>query len=492
VSWTSSVRPAASRAAEIDRLCDRFEEEWHGGNLRPIAEHVAEADPALRDALAEELALLAAELQGLGQAQVPGVSGMRGAVLRALASCATFAHLSPQALTALANRLLRQEVAAGQAVLVQGAPCPGLQIVLSGRLAIELEESSGSRRHLDWAVPGTVVGEMGLLTGRPCTAHVRAEDATDLLVLPAAAFAELREEFPEVELALAQVVGDRLGEREFDGLCGKRIGDFLLKRCLGRGGMGVVYEARRDDGGGDVALKMLRHGLADDPRAVARFRREAELLRGLRHPGIVGVADLFIECRTLFLAMELCPGIDLRRVLSDRGGLPPDTARRVLGQVASALRHAHGQGVVHLDIKPANVLVTTDGQLKLADFGLAALLGEECGPAGLVGTPRYMPPEQLAGGSVGPASDWYAFGCMGYELLAGRPRFDDEDLVALAVNKAAWQLPTETGWAHRDPEIAAVVFAALHPLPEHRRLDLEAVAKWAGPVPELAPRNRPA
>lgn len=478
------------RTAEIDRMCDRFEADWRAGRSPSVADVLRSVDDDLRPAVEAEIRAIAEELDREVQAageRIDVARAERGALLRAVAACPTFAFLPTASIAALAERLEGRTVATGTAVLVQGAACPGLQIVLHGRLAIELDDAAGTRRRIDEALPGSVVGEIGLLTGRPCTAHVVAIEQTDLLVLPASAFAELRAEWPELEPALAQVVGDRLGEREFDGLCGKVVGPCRLIRCLGRGGMGVVYEARLVDGGDAVAVKMLRHGLADDPRAVERFRQEAALLHGLRHDGIAGVADLFVDCRTLFLIMELCRGTDLRRIIAARGPTPPVEARKLLGQIAAALAHAHGRGVLHLDVKPSNVLVDDAGVAKLVDFGLARLLADDS-RGGWGGTPRYMPPEQLAAGATGPAADWYAWGCLAAELLSGRPLFDDGDLVAMAAAKSAWPPPACDACTVADPELATILAASLHPLPEERRLDLDAVARWAGPVPGLMPR----
>lgn len=488
-------RPAATdptilvRSAEIDRICDRYEADWRAGRAPPVADVLVAVADDLRPALETELIAIVDELRQdipAAGAAVDAAWAAHATLARAVAACPTFTHLPTAALAALAARLERRSVPTETVVLVQDAACPGLHVVLRGRLVVELDDHAGMRRLIGEALPGSVVGEIGLLTGRPCTAHVRAVEETELLVLPAAAFAALRAEFPELEPALAQVVGDRLGEREVDGLCGKLVGPCRLVRCLGRGGMGVVYEARLVAGGDQVAVKMLRHGLADDPRAVERFRQEAAVLGDLRHPGIARVADLFVDCRTLFLIMELCRGADLRSLVHVWGPLPPPAARRLLGQIAAALAHAHARGVVHLDVKPSNVLLDESGLVKLIDFGLARMLTEEqhgCWS----GTPRYMPPEQLAAGAAGPAADWYAFACLAAELLAGRPLFDDGDLVVMAAAKAAWPQRLDAGWTAADPELALIVEAALHPLPESRRLELEAVARWAGPVPEWSP-----
>jgi tRNA A-37 threonylcarbamoyl transferase component Bud32 len=477
----------ADRRAQIDRICDHYEAAWRAGHSLSIAEIVADVEGALRAVLEAEINALAEELdreRSTGERGHEDFPVDRATLLRAIIDCPTFSFLPPSSAMALAERLEHRRVSVGTPLLVQAEPCPGLQIVLRGRLTIELKDAAGVKHHIDEALPGSIVGEMGLLTGRPCTASVWALEETDVLTLPTAAFTELQKQFPELELALAQLVGDRLGERAIDGLCGKVVGPCRLLRCLGRGGMGVVYDAQMIDDESVVAVKMLRHSLADDTHAADQFHREAAVLSNLRHEGIARVRNLFVDCRTLFFIMERCDGLNLQRLLGDYGPVPPPTARKLLGQLASALSHAHKRDIVHLDLKPSNVIVTGDGCTKLIDFGLARILAED--QAGCwSGTPRYMAPEQLAEGTAGPAADWYAWGCLAVELLTARPLFDSSNLIAMATAKAAWPPPQMGDWSASDPELAEIVEASLHPLPELRELDLEAVSRWAEPAPEI-------
>lgn len=505
--WAS---PEAARAPsqQIDAICDAFEAEWRAGrrpSWREFLERGAAEDRArlLRELLAVELQLRAAageravakdygDLEARivvaallrDDAHSSSANSRHAGMLRALLACPTFARLPGRAVGDLASRMRWQEHEPGALLVRQGAEAAGLHIVLKGMCRVSVE-AHGTRDVLDEVGPGAVIGEMAMLTGKPATADVVALTPVTTICLEVDAFDQLRLDHPELEIVLSQLVGDRLGGREFDSLCGKRIGGRLLRRCLGRGAMGVVYEAERADGA-RVALKMLRHGLVHDQGAVARFRNEAELLGRLRHPGIVAVSDLFVEFNTLFLEMEYCDGIDLAACLRDAGAqgrhVPTAWARPALGQLAAALGHAHEANVVHLDLKPSNILVTRDGQLKLADFGLARLCSEESTLGAVVGTPQYMAPEQLSALAASPESDWYAWGCVAYELLVGRPLFADLDLLELAVEKGRWTPPTP--WPEiADPEIAEWLRGSLSPLPEERRLDLEAIARHAAPLP---------
>ncbi len=196
---------------------------------------------------------------------------------------------------------------------------------------------------------------------------------------------------------------------------------------LGRGGMGVVYQARQLALNRVVALKTVTgHGRAD-PEVRARFQREAEAIAHLRHANIVPIFEIGEHHGTPFFVMEWMEGGSLARRVA---GTPqtPHEAARIVETIARAIQYAHEQGIVHRDLKPANILLTADGTLKVADFGLAKRLDEDAGytlTGQILGTPSYMAPEQAAGRirQVGPATDVYALGAILYDLLTGRPPF---------------------------------------------------------------------
>jgi serine/threonine protein kinase len=196
---------------------------------------------------------------------------------------------------------------------------------------------------------------------------------------------------------------------------------------LGRGGMGVVYRARQLSLNRVVALKVIRAGRRPGDASLARFRREAEVLARLQHPNIVQVFDLAESDGIPYLAMEYVAGGSLADRLR-AGPLPPGEAARLVATLARAVHAAHRAGIVHRDLKPANALLTADGTPKVADFGLAKLAAHDPGlsaPGAVIGTPRYMAPEQAEGtGEVGPAADVYALGAILYECLTARPPFN--------------------------------------------------------------------
>jgi serine/threonine protein kinase len=202
---------------------------------------------------------------------------------------------------------------------------------------------------------------------------------------------------------------------------------------LGRGGMGVVYKARQVSFNRIVALKLILAVEHAGPQELARFRAEAEAMTRLRHPNIVQVYEVGEQEGHPFLALELVDGGSMAQKLAGRPQ-PPRLAAQLVETLARAMHCAHQQGIVHRDLKLANVLLTADGTPKISDFGVAKIL--EWGlvitgqtPSGaIVGTPSYMSPEQALGKrkSVGPPADVFALGAILYELLAGRPPFRGE------------------------------------------------------------------
>jgi tRNA A-37 threonylcarbamoyl transferase component Bud32 len=198
---------------------------------------------------------------------------------------------------------------------------------------------------------------------------------------------------------------------------------------VGRGGMGIVFRARDRRLGRVVALKRLPDNLRNHPKAVELFLREARAAAALNHPNIVTLFDAGQEGDTFYLTMELLEGMPLQRVLSNRRRLSPAHVAKLGGQVATGLEYAHEQGIVHRDIKTANLFFTNKRLVKIMDFGLAKMVEEVRRAATVIGgTPYYMAPEQSAGESVDRRADIYALGVTFYELLSGSVPFKEGDV----------------------------------------------------------------
>src|SRR5829696_9747907 len=218
---------------------------------------------------------------------------------------------------------------------------------------------------------------------------------------------------------------------------GTRLGSYEILAALGAGGMGEVYRARDTTLSRDVAIKVLPDQVAHDAERLARFTREAQTLASLNHPHIAAIYGLEESAGMRALVMELVEGEDLSQRIA-RGAIPLEEALPIAKQVAEALEAAHEQGIIHRDLKPANIKLRSDGTVKVLDFGLAkladpgvsdmsALTSPNMTGAGIVlGTPAYMSPEQARGYAVDSRADLWAFGCVCYELLAGRRAFEGE------------------------------------------------------------------
>jgi serine/threonine protein kinase len=198
-----------------------------------------------------------------------------------------------------------------------------------------------------------------------------------------------------------------------------------LNEPLGTGGMATVYKGRDLRARRAVAIKTLRPEYQADPDSRRRFRQEARMMAFVSHPNLVSIYDLHEESTGSWVIMEFVPGRNLKRILEDNGPLPLDQILSILDQVAQALGHLHGRKLVHLDIKPQNLIVMPDGVVKLIDFGLAQPAGprQEMIGGSAFGTVAYLAPEQASGEPVDAATDVYALGCVVYELLTGQPPF---------------------------------------------------------------------
>jgi eukaryotic-like serine/threonine-protein kinase len=244
-------------------------------------------------------------------------------------------------------------------------------------------------------------------------------------------------------------------------------GRYQLGSLLGVGGMARVYLATDRVLERQVAVKVLSPPYAQDPVFVERFRREARSAARLSHANIVAVFDSGSDAGEHYLVMEYVAGQSLAELLGRQGRLAPRRAAELAVEVCAALAAAHAQGLVHRDVKPANVLVGDDGQVKVTDFGIvkAAATATLTGTGTVLGTAAYLSPEQAQGGPVDARSDLYSLGCVLYELLCGTPPFGsgvDSPPVAVAT-RHLHQSPEPPSAHNRqvDPELDAVVLTAL-------------------------------
>src|SRR5213596_3225521 len=284
------------------------------------------------------------------------------------------------------------------------------------------------------------------------------------------------------------VTGDTLIDSVFDGR-------YRIIRKLGAGGMANVYLAEDQELGRRVAIKILDDRHAADDSFIERFRREAKNAAGLSHPNIVSIYDRGEAEGTYYIAMEYLSGRSLKELIVSRGPTPIKIAVDYTRQTLAALSFAHRNGIVHRDIKPHNVVVDSDGRVKVTDFGIARSGASQMTEAGsIIGTAQYLSPEQARGAPVDPRSDLYSIGIVLYELLTGTLPFTGDTPVEIAMKHLSTVPEAPSA---RRPEVPRdldlIVTRALAKDPRDRyqsaeemEADLERILRGAAVSPETA------
>jgi serine/threonine-protein kinase len=258
-------------------------------------------------------------------------------------------------------------------------------------------------------------------------------------------------------------------------LVGTTLGPYHIQALLGAGGMGQVYRAHDPRLDREVAIKVLSATLAQEPGYSARFQREAKAAAKLSHPNIVPVFDVGEQGGLMYLVMPLIPGGTLREYLSQRGALPLSEAISIVEQVAGALQQAHERGMIHRDVKPANILMSAEGRALLTDFGIVRVAqnNESATPltriGSFVGSPEYAAPEMVTGQSADQRVDIYALGVMLYQMLTGRLPFVSSNAMALLMQRVQQEAPAPRSINPAiPPAVEAVIMKAMAKAPAAR------------------------
>ncbi len=307
--------------------------------------------------------------------------------------------------------------------VVQGERSNEAYIIKRGA-CILLVEKEGELYPIGHRSQGDIVNISALFTGEPVSAHIEAETDMEVWTLKKAIFKEIPQNDPELYDFLTQIVAARFDTRR--PICERSIGPYMARDIIGRGGYSIVYKGiDSQDGGGPVAIKMMRHHMAMDPCFITGFRNEAKIVAGLDHPNIVRVFDIIERFQTIFIIMEYLEGESLVEILVREKRLSVERTLDYLIQVCLAMKHAWSKGVLHRDICPGNIMVAPDAGVKLVDFGIARYIHEEDDE--LDGSLKYLAPEIFDGEVSSIQSDLYSLGITAYEMLVGKRPYPEGD-----------------------------------------------------------------
>jgi CRP-like cAMP-binding protein/tRNA A-37 threonylcarbamoyl transferase component Bud32 len=321
------------------------------------------------------------------------------------------------------KKMTYKHIKAGERFITQGEVGDSAYVIQQGSCLVVVEKQ-GELHPADHRGVGDIVGEMALLTGEPRSAHVEAETDMQVWVLKKELFDEFSKEDPDLQRFLTELAAERFDTKR--PVADRRIGKYVATSIAGRGGYSIIYSGVHSLLNMPVAIKMLRHDKAMDPDFSDKFRHEAKTIAQLNHENIVKVYDIEELHKTIFIIMEYLHGAPLDKILKTNPRLPYPRVTDILLQVCSGLAYAHGQGIVHQDIKPGNIFIQADGRVKIVDFGLACCPGDVdnlCWP----GTVFYSSPEYIEGDPVDVRSDIYSLGITAYEMATGQKPFPEED-----------------------------------------------------------------
>jgi CRP-like cAMP-binding protein len=348
-----------------------------------------------------------------------------------------FNAISPDELGKIAEQIEERSYKQGDYLIRKGEAGDSMHVIVSGKVAVPIVDADGQNKMVVHLGPTEMVGEMALLTGERRSADVIAEEPVTTLVLNRDTLQPLLRAHPPLARFLTEILGKRLEQSQIS-----RVGKYRLLGKLGEGATAKVYEGIHPALNRLVAIKMLSHSLLFDSNFQERFIQEARTIAGLTHPNIVQIFDTESAYATYFIVMEKVDGTDLAKMLSTRRTIPAAECMDILRQMSLALGYAHGQGIVHRDVKPANTAVDKSGGVKLMDFGIAKPIPKT--PSAqraktVEGTPRYLAPEAAVGKVVDGRADIYSLGIMAYEMVTGRvPFYADtiRELLQMHVRKA--------------------------------------------------------
>ena len=400
--------------------------------------------------------------------------------------------ISDEAKCRLLNCMTKHHLKEGERFIEQGTEGDALYVIQEGSCVVSVEKD-GTDHPIARRRSGAVLGEMALFTGEPRNAHVSAEGDVKLWSITKREFDALCEECPDAQDFLTELITHRLSKGTFT--ADRNVGKYVINEIIGRGGWSIVYKGEHRDLNMPVAIKMLKHDMAVDPDFSEKFRYEAKTIAKFNHENIVKVYDIEELYRTIFIIAEYLEGMPLDYLLEKTPRLPLLRVLDILMQVCAGLSYAHGLGIVHQDIKPANIFVQPDDRVKIVDFGLACSPGAmDCG---LKGTIFYAAPEAIDSETVDERVDVYSLGMMAFEMATGQRPFPEDDInkaIELRLNE---DLPDPRSIIPDLPDgLCKFIRGATQRDPDARYesiaeavVDLEAVAREMDPKRQPRPRK---
>jgi eukaryotic-like serine/threonine-protein kinase len=321
----------------------------------------------------------------------------------------------------LLNSINKQRVKTGERFITQGDTGDKIYIIQSGECQV-LIEKEGLLHPVAKIGSGDFIGEMALLTGEPRSAHVEAKSDMTLWEISRETLEKLIDSDPAVATFLTEIMSDRFSSRKMT--ANRSIGKYTITDIVGRGGYSIVYRGAHMDLNRPAAIKMLKHDMALNADFIKNFRTEAQIIASFNNENIVKVYDIEECYRTIFIIMEFLEGRTLKESIKKKGRIELKETISIIMAICKGLQYAHKKGIVHQDINPGNIFITTEGTAKILDFGLAAPCGSE---HYMVGTAFYMSPEQVECLPVDGRSDIYSLGLTAFEMVTGKRPFPEAD-----------------------------------------------------------------
>ncbi|MEW6418871.1 MAG: protein kinase [Nitrospirota bacterium] len=312
----------------------------------------------------------------------------------------------------------------GKRLITQGEKGDNFYLILKGTCIVN-QEKNDRLFEIDNPGPGDIVGEMALFDEERRSAHVYAETDMDLLSMEIDQFRTLSQEYPELWNFISEVIARRLISSKL--IDDRKIGKYMITGKIAYGGSGLIFKGSHTLLDMPVAIKMLKHELAVIQDFTEAFLNEARTIAQLNHPNVIRVYDIEGLYQTIFIIMEYLDGVTLKNMLKNNK-LSLLKVLYITLQVCFGLEYAHKHGIIHQDINPQNIFITSDGQVKIIDFGLACFRGCVDTNFFFPGTVFYISPEQIRGDPVDECTDIYSPGITVYEMLTGRVPFPGDEV----------------------------------------------------------------